>query len=116
MPDPCYIALTGIPQFNRETTVGSTRRIEIDVTTLEGELADPEKLAVKIRNGEEEETTVLEYPKDAALVRTAEGSYYVDLELDHPGQWAFRVEANGEDLEGAAERTFYVSASVFDEV
>ena len=114
-PEPCYIALTGVPVHNRDTVVGTTRRIEVDVTNLSGEPADPDTLLVKIRNGEEEETTSLKYGEDEALVRSDEGRYYVDLDLDHPGSWAFRAEADGE-LEGAAEAQFYVADSVFDEV
>lgn len=124
MPDPCYIALTGVPVHNRDVVVGGTHRIEIDATTLAGAPVDPDKLVVKLLNGEAEETIQLVYGTDAALVKVPEttGRFYVDVELDQPGRWAFRAEAEAEEgaekaeVEGVAEASFYVAESAFDQV
>lgn len=118
MPDPCFIALTGIPAYQRVTAVGDVRRIEIDVTNLEGEPTAPEELTVSYLNGTGEETTTLVLGTDAALVaREIEkvdiGRYYVDLTLANPGTWAIRAEAGG-DLVAAVEATFHVPSSLFE--
>lgn len=57
-------------------------------------------------------TTTLEYGVDAALVKSATGIYYVDVDASTAGAWRYRFYATGTG-QSAAEAFFRVEASKF---
>ena len=57
-------------------------------------------------------TTTLEYSADAALVKSATGIYYVDVDASTAGAWPYTFYATGSG-QSAAEAFLRVEASKF---
>lgn len=115
MPEPCFVSLNGLPDYNTATVEGDTRRIW--ATIEQGDpyggraRAEPDKLALKVRDGEGNVTEPA-LTQDEDINGKVKGRYYADLTFGSPNTWAVRVEATGA-LQGVAEATFHVGLSRF---
>lgn len=74
---------------------------------------DPDTITCKVKKpaGSPEVTTYV-YGTDVELVRTAQGSYHVDVIVDVAGTWFYRFEGTGQG-QSAAESSFKVLDSEF---
>jgi len=66
---------------------GNQLRNTASFTNAAGAAADPSTVVYKYRKPGTTTVTTLTYGTDAAVVRSATGTYYVDLELDTGGIW-----------------------------
>lgn len=79
-----------------------------------GENVDPAAVFFKIRDPSNtiSTVTVLEYGEDAALVRSSEGVYYVDVDGDEIGHWYTRMYSTGSGA-AAEEGEFRIKTTRF---
>jgi hypothetical protein len=92
--------------------VGDRVRLSCQFRALNGAPADPSTVTVKHRAGAGP-VTPLVYGTDGEVVRTGPGAYYVDIDVDAPGDWFYRFEGTG-DVVAAAEGRFDVRETAFD--
>lgn len=76
-------------------------------TNADGDAVDPTAVIFKTKDPSGNITT-LTYGVDAALVKSATGVYYVDVDVDEAGLWWYRFESTGTG-QAAGEDKFTVS-------
>lgn len=91
---------------------GDVVRLTISVTDPDdGTTAvDPVGLTVSVRNADGPVTTYV-YGTDAEIVRSAVGSYYIDIQPDAAREWYVKVDSDTPD--DVDEYWFAVEASAF---
>lgn len=75
-----------------------------------GRLADPNGIYVRIRTPDSVVVTYV-YLTDSELVRLSTGVYYIDLDLEQDGCWAFAWGSTGA-LQALTDGTFDVRAPI----
>jgi len=90
---------------------GDLVRVTGTFTNAAGTATDPTAVLCKYRNPSGTITT-LTYGTDAALVKSATGIYYTDINANESGVWRYRIYSTGTG-QGAAETFFEVSRTVF---
>ena len=91
--------------------VGDTVRITGTWTNAAGTAIDPENVYCKFKSPRKA-TTKYTYDEDAALVKSATGVYYADIDVDIEGRWFYRFYSTGEGR-AAGESYFEVGKSEF---
>ena len=81
--------------------------------TSAGAATDPTVVKFSYRKPGGTSTTTLTYGVEVALVRSAVGSYYVDLDMDTVGLWHVRAYATGTG-QSAVTDTIFVKDSEAD--
>jgi hypothetical protein len=84
--------------------VGNLVRATGTFTNAAGTATDPSVVRCKYRDPSGNVTSLL-YGTDAALVKSATGIYYVDIDADELGVWNFRFYSTGTG-QAANEDTF----------
>lgn len=74
-------------------------------------LIDPATVKVRVRNPQRV-ITVYTYGVDAGVIRSATGTYYLDVTINKVGKWSYRWEGSGAN-QAAEEKTFEVRPSDF---
>lgn len=94
--------------------LGNLVRVSVTFVNSVGAAVDPAtvKLQVCPPAGA---TTTYTYGADAAVVKAATGSYYLDVDANTIGEWSFRWYSIGSG-QAAAESGFVVQPSVFGDV
>ena len=80
-------------------------------TDTDGDAQDPGSVFFKYKNPIGT-TTTLTYGVDGALIKSATGIYYTDVNANIEGDWYYRFESTGTG-QAANESYFTVSKSVF---
>jgi uncharacterized protein YfaS (alpha-2-macroglobulin family) len=91
--------------------VGDAVRCEVVFRDLDGQLADPDAVTFRYRQGNGA-ITVLTYGADAELVRDSLGTFHADVVPDVAGVWHYAFRGTG-SVKAAAERSFRVT-TLFD--
>lgn len=87
--------------------VGSTVRLEADLTDLAGNLFDPATVTFRYRRPGDA------VPTQVTASRTAMGQYYALITVDTPGEWRWEVRATG-GLAIVKSQRFRVFTSLVD--
>ncbi|MFW6098008.1 MAG: hypothetical protein ACOC9Z_08020 [Chloroflexota bacterium] len=81
-------------------------------TDIDGNPFDPDTVTFKWKppGGE---TVTKTHGEDAEVTKNDVGDYHVDVELDTPGKWFYRIEgvASDDSLQGADEGSLQVNKS-----
>ena len=72
---------------------------------------DPDGVVFRVLTPSRAESTWT-YNTDPEVIRSSPGNYYLELEIDEPGTWYYRIEGTG-NYQSADERQFLVSPSEF---
>lgn len=91
---------------------GDLVRVIGTFTDAAGAATDPTAVLCKVRDPSGNVTT-LTYGTDTALVKSATGMYYTDINVDEVGTWHYRFYSTGTG-QAAGESMFYARASAFD--
>lgn len=91
--------------------VGDRIRLSVVFQTLSGIDTDPTTIVCKHRDPSGNIATKT-YGSDAEVVKVATGRYYLDLDIDEEGQWAYRWNGTG-NVVAAGEQTFIARESAF---
>lgn len=73
--------------------IGDQERINMTFTTLDGTLADPTEVTVRVKDPDGI-VTVYTYGDDE-VQRVSTGVYYLDVPATKADEWTYRVEATG---------------------
>lgn len=92
--------------------VNGTVRIPVNFQDGNGDDVDPESVVFKLISPSMQITTYT-YGTDAALNRSSQGDYFIDVVPNLPGRWHFRWEAQGTNQATAIEGKFVVQVSPF---
>lgn len=93
-------------------TPGQLIRITATFRDNAGQAADPSAVFVKVRNPAGSITSY-QYGADPEVQKSATGIYYVNVDLDAPGWWAWRWYSTG-NYQAALEGRIRVKQSEFD--
>jgi hypothetical protein len=91
--------------------VGNLVHISVVFTTTAGAAIDPTVVKCLVRTPAGV-TTTYTYGTDAALVKAAVGSYYLDVDANAEGIWNYRWYSTGTG-QAADDGVFAISDSVF---
>jgi hypothetical protein len=97
----------------KEYDLGDAPRCFGEFRNFAGELADPDTVKVSVKDPAGTITTKI-YGTDAAVIKASTGVYYIDVNANAVGSWAYRWFSEGTG-QAAAERKFRVKSSEFDE-
>jgi hypothetical protein len=91
---------------------GDLLRITGTFTNASNAAIDPTVVLFKYRNPAGTSTT-LTYGVDAALVKSATGIYYVDLDMSSSGVWYAKFQSTGTGQAAAIDTQITINDSVF---
>lgn len=91
-------------------------RKRIDFTTKDDTvepaiLANPTEITVSFGKVGATPTVVVWSGVNNQIVKTATGTFHIDIDCPESGQWAARIETDG--LVGATERAWFIDESYF---
>ena len=88
---------------------GEVARLSLTVTDLDGLVADPGAVVLKVKQPAGVVATYA-YGSSAEVIKDAVGAYHADLVLSAAGMWAYRWELDAPNA-GAAEGVIQVQKS-----
>jgi len=91
--------------------IGDIARLKVIFATPDGNAVDPSVIKFRVKNPNRE-ITFYEYGVDAEILKDSTGTYHLDLFLDRPGTWYYRMEGL-ESNRGAGEKSLTVRESQF---
>lgn len=91
--------------------VGDKPRITGEFRTSNDILVDPAQVYAKVKDPSGVITSY-HYGVDAALIKSAVGIYYIDIDADESGTWYYRFYSTG-TAQAADEESFEVAATQF---
>ena len=97
--------------MSNDYLVGEVARIDLDVTTPDGEAVDPGGLTLKLKPPQAAVVTHT-YGAGTDIVRDALGKFHADIQLTAAGIWAWRWDLAAPNA-GAIEGTLIVQPSRF---
>lgn len=89
--------------------VGDLVRVTGTFTTAAGVATDPTAVFAEYKDPSGN-TTELEYPADAALVKDSTGVYHIDIDADEAGSWFYRFYSTGTGQANSGPGEFVVFA------
>lgn len=94
--------------------IGDVVRCQAVFTDVNGAAFDPTTVTAKYQDPAGNETTLV-YLTDVEVIKSATGTYYVDVPIDERGAWFYRFEGldGSGDEQGAGEEKFLVRKSEF---
>lgn len=90
--------------------VGQAIQITAEFTNVNGELADPSALRIRVRDPEGT-ITAYQFGTAAEVVKDSTGKYHANLALNQVGNWTYRWEADAPNA-GASEGLITVKKSI----
>lgn len=90
---------------------GDQIRVTSIFTNSTAAAVDPTTITYKYKDPSGNVTTLV-YGSDADVVRSTQGTYYIDITLDEAGTWHDRIAGTGGTV-GAAEHHWHVRESEF---
>lgn len=91
--------------------IGDLVRISGSFVDDAGDAANPVNVTIQYKNPSGE-VTELVYGTDPEVQRPSTGEFYVDITVDEPGYWFYRIASSG-IVQDAAEGQFFVKESYF---